>query len=105
LWIGGASNEKCQSQPRSPKNKSPQNLRRTKRQARKAKPKQNAIYDKLEKNMNERQARKIRNSMKKKAHKRYLKKSTRDEENKNKLLEIFFLCKLCLMFTNLTVMI
>ena len=58
MWIGGASNEKCQSQPRSPKNKSPQNLRRTKRQARKAKPKQNAIYDKLEKNMNEKTSKK-----------------------------------------------
>jgi len=43
--------------------------------------------------MNKRQARKIRYSMKKKAHKRYLRKSTRvDEENKNKLLEnIFFM--------------
>ena len=42
--------------------------------------------------------------MKKKAHKRYLKKSTRvDEENKKKQSYWkIFLCKLCLMFTDLT---
>jgi len=41
--------------------------------------------------MNKRQARKIRNSMKKKAHKRYLKKSTRvDEENKNRATGKYF---------------
>ena len=44
--------------------------------------------------------------MKKKAHKRYLKKSTRvDEENKNRATGKYFLCKLCLMFTDLTGMI
>ena len=46
---------------------------------------------------------KIRYSMKKKAHKRYLKKSTRvDEENKNRATGKYFLCKLCSMFTDLT---
>jgi len=41
--------------------------------------------------------------MKKKAHKRYLKKSTRvDEENKNRVTGKKNLCKLCLMFTDLT---
>ena len=41
--------------------------------------------------------------MKKKAHKRDLKKSTRlDEENKNRTTGKYFLCKLCLMFTDLT---
>jgi len=63
LWIGVASNEKCQSKPHSLKNKSPQNLeeqkdKQEKVEARKAKPKQNAIYDKLEKNMNEKTSKK-----------------------------------------------
>jgi len=49
LWIGWASNEKCQSKPHSLKNKSPQNLEKQRRQARKTKPKQNARYDKTRK--------------------------------------------------------
>ena len=52
-------------------------------------------------------SKKIRNSMKKKAHKRYLKKSTRVDEKNNKKQATgkYFLCKLCLMFTDLTGMI
>ena len=52
-------------------------------------------------------SKKIRYSMKKKAHKRYLKKSTRvDEEKKNRTTEKNFVkCKLCEMFTDLSGMI
>jgi len=54
----------------------------------------------------EKTSKKIRYSMKKKAHKRDLKKSTRlDEENKNRTTEKIFLCKLCLMFKDLSGMI
>ena len=54
----------------------------------------------------EKTSKKIRYSMKKKAHKRDLNKSTRvDEENKNRTTGIFFLCKLCEMFTDLSGMI
>jgi len=43
------------------------------------------------KNNEEKTSKKIRYSMKKKAHKRDLKKSTRvDEENKNRTTEFFF---------------
>jgi len=46
--------------------------------------------------MNKRQARKIRYSMKKKEHKRYLKKSTRvDEENKKTSYWNFFFYANC----------
>jgi len=54
----------------------------------------------------EKTSKKIRYSMKKKAHKRDLKKSTRvDEENKKQNYWKIFLCKLCLMFTDLSGMI
>jgi len=55
------------------------------------------------KNNEQKTSKKIRYSIQKKAHKRYLKKSTRvDEENKNRAIGKYFLCKLCLMFTDLT---
>ena len=51
-------------------------------------------------------SKKIRYSMKKKAHKRDLEKSTRlDEENKNRTTGKKYLCKLCVMFTDLYGMI
>jgi len=58
------------------------------------------------KNREEKTRKKIRYSMKRKAHKRDLEKSTRlDEENKNRTTGKIFLWKLCVMFTDLSGMI
>jgi len=54
----------------------------------------------------EKTSKKIRYSMKKKAHKRDLEKSTKlDEENKKQNYWKIFLCKLYVMFTDLSGMI
>jgi len=55
------------------------------------------------KNSGEKTSKKIRYSMKRMAHNRNLEKSTRrDEENKKQNYWKIFLCKLCVMFTNLS---